>query len=88
MWYTRKGIKGSNPFVSARNSPRVCNEVAHDQYADEQLANPQKRIYLIEFLHLGLIIVHQGQGFVSATNIEHPVVIPRDVLFRPVSGSF
>ena len=26
--------------------------------------------------------------FVSASNIEHPVVIPRDVLFRPVSGSF
>ncbi len=46
------------------------NEVAHDQYADEQLANPQKRIYLIEFLHLGLIIVHQGQGFVSARAVN------------------
>ena len=32
----------------------------HDQYADEQLANPQKRIWLIEFLHLGLVIVYQG----------------------------
>ena len=32
----------------------------HDQYADEQLANPQKRICLIEFLHLGLVIVYQG----------------------------
>ena len=41
------------------------NEVAHDQYADEQLANLQKRIYLIEFLRLGLIIVYQGQEFVS-----------------------
>ena len=27
-----------------------------------QLANPQKRICLIEFLHLGLIIVCQGSG--------------------------
>ena len=24
----------------------------------------------------------------TASNIEHPVVIPRDVLFHPVSGSF
>ena len=32
----------------------------HGEYADEQLANPQKRICLIEFLHLGLIIVCQG----------------------------
>ena len=33
---------------------------AHNQHADEQLANLQKRIYLIEFLHLGLIIGCQG----------------------------
>lgn len=33
---------------------------ANDQYADEQLANLQKRIYLIEFLHLGLVIGCQG----------------------------
>ena len=33
---------------------------AHDQYADEQLANLQKRIWLIEFLRLGLIIGCQG----------------------------
>ena len=33
---------------------------AHDQYADEQLANLQKRIWLIEFLHLGLVIGCQG----------------------------
>jgi len=26
--------------------------------------------------------------FISASNIEHPGVIPRDVLFRPVSGGF
>ena len=32
----------------------------HDQYADEQLANLQKRIWLIEFLRLGLVIVYQG----------------------------
>ena len=34
----------------------------HGENADEQLANPQKRICLIEFLHLGLIIVCQGRG--------------------------
>ena len=34
----------------------------HGENADEQLANPQKRICLIEFLHLGLIIVCQGSG--------------------------
>lgn len=33
----------------------------HDQFADEQLANLQKRIYLIEFLHLGLVIVYQAR---------------------------
>lgn len=32
----------------------------HDEYADEQLANLQKRIWLIEFLRLGLIIGCQG----------------------------
>ena len=30
------------------------------EYADEQLANLQKRIWLIEFLRLGLIIGWQG----------------------------
>ena len=55
---------------------------AHDQHADEQLANLQKRIYLIEFLHLGLIIGCQGamlplpyfcQGFFfpPPTNTKH-----------------
>lgn len=38
--------------------------------ADEQLANPQKRICLIEFLHLGLIIVCQGSG--GAAKIKRP----------------
>ena len=33
---------------------------AHDQHADEQLANLQKRICLIEFLRLGLVIGCQG----------------------------
>ena len=37
---------GSNPSPSARTT-----QVVHDQYADEQLAPPQKRICLIEFLH-------------------------------------
>lgn len=34
---------------------------AHGQYADEQLANLQKRVFLIEFLRLDLIIVYQGR---------------------------
>ena len=33
---------------------------AHDQYADEQLQNMQKRICLIEFLRLCFVIVYQG----------------------------
>ena len=33
---------------------------AHDQYADEQLSNLQKRICLVEFLRLGLVIGCQG----------------------------
>ena len=59
----------ANPTGSVRSPrhiyvPRV-NEVyviggTHDQYADELLANLQKRICLIEFLHLGLIIGCQG----------------------------
>ncbi len=32
----------------------------HGEYADKQLANLQKRIWLIEFLRLGLIIGCQG----------------------------
>ena len=40
----------------------------HDQFADEQLANLQKRIYLIEFLRLGLVIVYQARvGLFSNT---------------------
>ena len=32
----------------------------HGEYADKQLANLQKRIWLIEFLRLGLVIGCQG----------------------------
>ncbi len=34
---------------------------AHDQYADEQLQNMQKRIFFIEFLRLCFVIVYQGE---------------------------
>ena len=44
---------------------------AHDQYADEQLANLQKRICLIEFLRLDLIIVYQGRP-TPTKNTNHP----------------
>ena len=52
---------GNVPFENAvfvGDSPQDM----HGENADEQLANPQKRICLIEFLHLGLIIVCQGSG--------------------------
>ena len=62
MWYTGNGIKGSNPFDSATKIKRpkgrlifvlrvagMGQSAAHDQYADEQLQNMQKRIYLIRF---------------------------------------
>ena len=39
---------------------RVHQSDAHGEYADEQLATVQKRIFLIEFLPLQLIIVYQG----------------------------
>ena len=81
----------ANPTGSVRAPRHIyvphVNEVyviggAHDQHADEQLANLQKRIYLIEFLHLGLIIGCQGamlplpyfcQGFFFSppTNTKH-----------------
>ncbi len=50
---------------------------AHDQYADEQLANLQKQIWLIEFLHLGLII--GCQGAMSG---------PPNLIFRPFGRIF
>ncbi len=45
---------------------------AHGVYADEQLANLQKRIFLIEFLHLGLVIVYQGapHPHINAKNLQ------------------
>ena len=39
---------------------RIRQSKAHGEYADEQLATVQKRIFLIEFLPLRLIIVYQG----------------------------
>ena len=51
----------------------------HGENADEQLANPQKRICLIEFLHLGLIIVCQGSG--GAAKINKSGFIPDFSLF-------
>ncbi|MBR0212659.1 MAG: hypothetical protein IJQ55_03565 [Alphaproteobacteria bacterium] len=46
-------------------------------YADEQLTNLQKRICLIEFLRLDLVIVHQGAPapkkiFVILPVTQHP----------------
>lgn len=42
--------------VFVGDSPQTCMS----EYAEKQLANLQKRIWLIEFLYLGLIIVYQG----------------------------
>ena len=44
--------------VFVGNSPQDT----HGENADKQLANLQKRIWLIEFLRLGLVIVYQGSG--------------------------
>ncbi len=43
----------------------------HGEYADEQLATVQKRICLIEFLHIRLIIVYQGTP-TPTKNTNHP----------------
>ena len=53
---------GSNPCAPTKNSTgifaglifgraRIRQSEAHGEYADEQLATAQKRIFLIEFLH-------------------------------------
>ena len=55
----------------------------HGENADEQLANPQKRICLIEFLHMGLIIVCQGSG--GAAKITKS---PKRVIFSLFSNTF
>ena len=50
-------------FIFVKEAPTGCaraTPVAHGEYADKQLANPQKRICLIEFLRLGLVIDCQG----------------------------
>ena len=59
---------GSNPCAPTKNSTGSAglifgrarigqsNAVAHDQYADEQLATAQKRIFLIEFLPSGWLL--------------------------------
>jgi hypothetical protein len=41
---------------------------AHDQYADEQLQNMQKRIFFIEFLRLCFVIVYQMNGCARINN--------------------
>ena len=40
---------------------RIRQSEAHDQYADEQLATAQKRIFLIEFLPSGWLLFIQCQ---------------------------
>jgi hypothetical protein len=67
-------------FLISLGAPRGlrANEVQHEN-ADEQLANPQKRICLIEFLHLGLIVVCQGSG--GAAKINKSGFIPDFSLF-------
>jgi len=52
--------------VFVGNSPQDT----HGENADKQLANLQKRIWLIEFLRLGLVIVYQGSG--GAAKVQNP----------------
>ena len=47
-------------LAESKGSARAFQRNAHGQYADEQLQNMQKRIYLIEFLRLCFVIVYQG----------------------------
>ncbi len=53
----------------------------HGENTDEQLANPQKRICLIEFLHPGLIIVCQGSG--GPAKIKRPPFGGHFILLQP-----
>ena len=47
-------------FILLKYPLGLRQRVAHGENADEQLANLQKRICLIEFLRLGLVIGCQG----------------------------
>ena len=86
---------GSNPSGAAKNqkhpfgcflfllcAPRGLRQSeAHGENADKQLANLQKRIWLIEFLRLGLVIVYQGSG--GAAKIKRPPFGGHFILLQP-----
>ena len=55
----------------------------HDQSADEQLTNLQKRIFLIEFLRLGLFIVYQEKSYL----IQLVIITPPEI-FPSIGGVF
>jgi len=76
-----------NPSPSARKNKRNPPFGGFFIFPDEQLQNMQKQICLIEFLRYVLFLFIKAPS-PSASNIEHPVVIPRDVLFCSVSGDF
>lgn len=48
-------------LISLKAPRRIGQSEAHGQIADEQLAIVQKRMFLIEFLRLRLVIVYQAR---------------------------
>ena len=63
-------------LAESKGSARAFQRNAHGQYADEQLQNMQKRIYLIEFLRLCFVIVYQGgwqiKNYIQGIKIKPP----------------
>ena len=58
MWYTRKGIKGSNPFISARNNQnpdKICRGFVFRRTSATFLPQGyhyvQRSYQIIEYLH-------------------------------------
>jgi len=58
----------------------------HGEYADKQLENLQKRICLIEFLRLDLIVVYQGRARYHFNRYGFPATgtynVPREGIHR------
>ena len=53
-------VRMSGAYHAPHENSIFVKRDMHDQYADKQLQNMQKRIFFIEFLRLCFVIVYQG----------------------------
>ncbi len=54
-------VRMSGAYHAPHENSIFVKRDMHDQYADKQLQNMQKRIYFIEFLRLCFVFVYQGE---------------------------